>query len=131
MSEQKTWLDRALSVVTDVRSGEGVGALHPRREHLLPSSTFYSVLKIIRDALILTQGGAEIEELFRRGPGTARARVRSRVQRVRRPRVDRMRLISLVTLFFASTSSLFAVLGLSGIQDRGSCSSSGPACSAW
>jgi hypothetical protein len=27
MAEGKTWLDRALSVVTDVRAGEGFGAL--------------------------------------------------------------------------------------------------------
>ena len=51
MVEQKSWLDRALSVFTDVRAGESGSAL------LLAINVFfllafYSVLKIIRDALI-------------------------------------------------------------------------------
>ncbi len=45
MAEQKTWLDRALSVVTDVRAGRRRRRAAPGREHLLPPA-FYSVLKI-------------------------------------------------------------------------------------
>ena len=57
MAEQKSVLDRALSVITDVRAGEGVGALI-LAVNIFSVLTFYSVLKVIRDALILTQGGA-------------------------------------------------------------------------
>ena len=50
-------LDRTLSLFTDVRAGEGVGAL------LLATNVFYllafyQVLKIVRDALILSESGA-------------------------------------------------------------------------
>ena len=114
MSEQKTWLDRALSVVTDVRSGEGVGALI-LAANIFTVLTFYSVLKVIRDALILTQGGAEMKSYSAAGQALlalafvpAYAFVASRV--------DRMRLIALVTLFFALNLLAFAVLGLSGIK---------------
>ena len=114
MSEQKTWLDRALSVVTDVRSGEGLGALI-LAANIFTVLTFYSVLKVIRDALILTQGGAEMKSYSAAGQALlalafvpAYAFIASRV--------DRMRLISLVTLFFALNLLAFAVLGLSGIR---------------
>ena len=53
----KGLLDRTLSLFTDVRAGEGVGAL------LLATNVFYllafyQVLKIVRDALILSESGA-------------------------------------------------------------------------
>ena len=56
-AEHKGLLDRALSLFTDVRAGEGVGAL------LLATNVFYllafyQVLKIVRDALILSESGA-------------------------------------------------------------------------
>ena len=55
-----TRLDRALALFADVRAGEGAGAL------LLATNvfcllTFYSVLKIVREALILSEGRAEVK----------------------------------------------------------------------
>ena len=54
---RKSALDRALSIFADVRAGEGLTAL------LLAANVFYllafySVLKIVRDALILSEAGA-------------------------------------------------------------------------
>ena len=54
---QKTLLERALSIVTEVRAGEGVSAL------LLAANAFYllafyQVLKLVREALILSESGA-------------------------------------------------------------------------
>ena len=73
------------------------------------------MLKVIRDALILTQGGAEMKSYSAAGQALlalafvpAYAFVASRV--------NRMRLISLVTLFFALNLLAFAVLGLSGVR---------------
>jgi hypothetical protein len=56
-TEQKGLTDRALSLFTDVRAGEGVGALLLALNvfYLL---AFYQVLKIVRDALILSESGA-------------------------------------------------------------------------
>jgi len=55
---EKGLLDRALSLFTEVHAGEGLGAL------LLAANVFYllafyQVLKIVRDALILSESGAE------------------------------------------------------------------------
>ena len=56
---KKTWLDRALSLFTDVRAGEGATAL------LMLVNVFlllvcYSVIKTAREPLILLGGGAEV-----------------------------------------------------------------------
>ena len=52
--------DRFLSLFTEVRNGEGIGAL------LLGAYVFvilesYYILKTVREALILSEGGAEIK----------------------------------------------------------------------
>ena len=54
-----SWLDRALSIFTDVRAGEGATAV------LMLANVFlllvcYSVLKTVREPLILLGGGAEV-----------------------------------------------------------------------
>src|SRR5581483_4716487 len=57
--EKKTWLDRTLSLFTDVRAGEGATAF------LMLVNVFlllvcYSVIKTAREPLILLGGGAEV-----------------------------------------------------------------------
>jgi AAA family ATP:ADP antiporter len=114
MVEQKSWLDRALSVFTDVRAGESGSAL------LLAINVFfllafYSVLKIIRDALILSEAGAVAASyssagqallllLFVPAYGAFAARV------------NRLWLVCGVTLFFASNLILFYLAGISGFR---------------
>ena len=56
---RRSWLDRALSVFTEVKAGEGVTAL------LMLANVFlllvcYSILKTVREPLILLGGGAEV-----------------------------------------------------------------------
>src|SRR5919202_5916358 len=56
---ERTWLDRVLSIVTEVRAGEGV------RAGLMLLNIFlllicYSVIKTVREPLILLGGGAEV-----------------------------------------------------------------------
>ena len=110
---RKTWLDRSLSLVTDVRPGEGVSAL------LLAANVFYllafySVLKIVRDALILSEAGAVAASYASAGQALlllgfipAYSAFASRVNRVW--------LISGVTLFFASHLLVFYALGMAGV----------------
>ena len=55
----KSWLDRSLSIFADVRAGEGATAL------LMLANIFlllvcYSVIKTVREPLILLGGGAEV-----------------------------------------------------------------------
>src|SRR5262245_15523827 len=58
-TRQKSWIDRALRPFGDVRSGEGITTL------LMLVNIFlilvcYSVIKIVREPLILLGGGAEM-----------------------------------------------------------------------
>jgi AAA family ATP:ADP antiporter len=111
---KKTALDRALSIFADVRAGEGVSAL------LLAGNVFYllafySVLKIVRDALILSEAGAVAasyasagQALLMLGFVPAYSAFASRVNRVW--------LICGVMLFFASNLLVFALLGIAGVR---------------
>jgi AAA family ATP:ADP antiporter len=111
---RKSFLDRALSIFADVRAGEGVSAL------LLAANVFYllafySVLKIVRDALILSEAGAVAASYASAGQAVlmlafvpAYGAFASRVSRVW--------LICGVTLFFASHLLLFALLGTAGVR---------------
>jgi AAA family ATP:ADP antiporter len=110
---RKSLLDRVLSAFTDVRAGEGVSAI------LLAANVFYllafySVLKVVRDALILDEAGAVAasysnagQALLMLGFVPAYGAFASRVNRVW--------LISGVTLFFASHLLVFAALGTAGV----------------
>jgi len=112
--EHKGRLDRALSLFTDVRAGEGLGAL------LLAANVFYllafyQVLKIVRDALILSESGAEAASYASAGMAAvlflfvpAYGAFASRVNRVW--------LICSVTIFFASHLLIFYALGAAGFR---------------
>ena len=103
----KSVIDRALSLVTDVRAGEGVPAL------LMLVNIFlllvcYSVIKTVREPLILLGGGAEVRSYAAAGqallliafvPAYAWAA----------SRVDRVKLLVGTTLFFIACIELFAV----------------------
>ena len=114
-SPRKSWLDRSLSLVTDVRAGEGVSAL------LLAANVFYllafySVLKIVRDALILSEAGAVAASYAVGRAGAAAARCSFRRTARSRSRVNRVWLICGVTLFFASHLLIFYALGTAGVR---------------
>ena len=111
---QKSVLDRALSIFADVRAGEGLSAvlLAANVFYLL---AFYSVLKIVRDALILSEAGAVAASYASAGQAVlmlgfvpAYGAFASRVNRVW--------LICGVMLFFASNLLIFALLGVAGVR---------------
>ena len=93
-------LDRALSLVTDVRDGEGALAL------LMLVNVFlllvcYSVIKTVREPLILLGGGAELRSYAAAGQAIvliAFVPVYSWLA----SRVDRTKLLVGVTLFFVA-----------------------------
>ena len=110
----KTWLDRTLSLVTDVRAGEGLSALLLAL-NVFTLLGFYYVLKTIRDSLILAEGGAKVASYSAAGQALllvflvpAYGKFASKVSRVR--------LISWVMLFFASHLLVFYSLGVSGVH---------------
>jgi len=111
---QKSVFDRALSIFADVRAGEGLSVvlLAANVFYLL---AFYSVLKIVRDALILSEAGAVAasyasagQALLMLGFVPAYGAFASRVNRVW--------LICGVMLFFASNLLIFALLGVAGVR---------------
>ena len=110
----RTWVDRTLSIFTEVRAGEGVTAL------LLAANvfcllTFYSVLKVVRDALILSESGAVVKSYSAAGQALLLLAVVP-LYGAFASRVNRVRLVCGVTLFFASHLLLFYALGVSGMR---------------
>ena len=105
-TDRKSRLDRVLSLVSDVRAGEGATAI------LLMVNIFlllicYAVIKTVREPLILLGGGAEVrsyaaagQALLLMGFVPAYGWVASRV--------NRMTLIIGVTLFFVACIELFS-----------------------
>ena len=103
----KSWLDRTLSLFTEVHAGEGTTAV------LMLLNIFlllicYSVIKIVREPLILLGGGAEVRSYAAAGQAL--------VLMAYVPfygwfasRVDRVKLLVGVTLFFVTCIELFAL----------------------
>lgn len=59
-ADRRGLLEKALSVVSEVRAGEGLGALLLTLNLFLLLGTYY-VLKTVRETLILVDGGAEVK----------------------------------------------------------------------
>jgi ATP:ADP antiporter, AAA family len=104
------WLERLLSPFADVREGEGRGAVLLALNAFLLLAAYY-VIKPVREALILTGGGAEVKSYSSAGQALlllflipAYGRFASRVSRIS--------LITWVTLFFLSNLILFYALGV-------------------
>jgi AAA family ATP:ADP antiporter len=113
-SAEKGLLDRALSLFTDVRAGEGVSAL------LLAANVFYllafyQILKIVRDALILSESGAVAASYASAGMALALL-VFVPAYSALASRVNRVWLIAIVTIFFASHLLIFYALGSAGVK---------------
>jgi AAA family ATP:ADP antiporter len=110
----KSLLDRTLSVVTEVRAGEGASAL------LLAANAFYllafyQVLKLVREALILSESGAVAASYAAAGMA-AILFVFVPAYGLVAARVSRVKLVCGVTLFFASHLLVFWALGSAGVR---------------
>jgi AAA family ATP:ADP antiporter len=109
----KSPLDRLLSLFTDVRAGEGASALL-MAANIFFILAFYSALKIVRDTLILTEGGAEVKSYSSAGQAVLMLALVP-LYGAFAARVNRLKLVCGVTLFFASHLLIFAALGRSGV----------------
>src|SRR6266498_3020639 len=106
-TDEKTWLDRTLSLFTDVRAGEGLTAL------LMLLNVFlllvcYSVIKTVREPLILLGGGAELRSYTAAGQAVALMGFVPLYSWFA-SRVNRVRLLVGISLFFLVNVELFAV----------------------
>jgi AAA family ATP:ADP antiporter len=111
-TSQPTRLDRFLGAFTDVHAGEGPLAL------LLAANIFlilmaYYVLKVVREAFILSEGSAELKSYMSAGQVVVLALAVPAYGRLV-SKVSRMRLINVVTTFFVGCLALFYVVAQFG-----------------
>jgi AAA family ATP:ADP antiporter len=110
----KGWLERFLSLFSDVRSGEGASAL------LLAANIFlllagYSLMKPARDGLVLTEGGAAVASYSAAGQAVLLMLVVPLYGWLG-TRVVRIKLIAIMMVFFAGTLLLFYLAGQGGAR---------------
>jgi len=103
----KSWLDRSLSLFATVRAGEGATAL------LMLVNIFllllcYSIIKIVREPLILMGGGAEVRSYTAAGQALVLMGFVPLYSWFA-SRVDRAKLLVGVSLFFVINIELFAL----------------------
>jgi AAA family ATP:ADP antiporter len=105
---------RALSLVADVRAGEVVPAL------LLSANVFvllasYYILKTVREALILSEAGAEVKSYSAAGQALLLLGVIPAYSFIA-SKATRSKLITWVTLFFVSNLAIFYFMGSAGFH---------------
>lgn len=106
--ERKLWLDRLLSLVAEVRAREGVTALLLTANLFLLLTSYY-IIKPVREALILTGGGAELKS-YSSGFQAVLLLLLVPAYGAVASKVSRIRLINCVFLFFASNLVIFYLL---------------------
>jgi AAA family ATP:ADP antiporter len=108
-------LEYALGLFAEVHSGEAITALWLTANVFLLLTAYY-LLKVAREPLILdVQGGAEIKSYAAAGQSVLLIFVAAAYGEIA-ARVDRMKLIALVTLFFAANLLVFSALGNAGVS---------------
>lgn len=107
-------LERVLQVVTEVHPGEGVTALLMGLNLFLVLTSYY-MLKTIREALILSEGGAEVKTYSSAGQALLLLLLVPAFGAFA-SRVNRLLLLRGVTLFFVVNVILFFVAGLAHLH---------------
>jgi AAA family ATP:ADP antiporter len=114
LQPQRNLLERLLSVVGDVRPGEGLGAL------ILTFNLFtllgaYYLLKTVRESLILAEGGAEVKAYSSAAQAILLLGVVPFYGWIA-THLNRNRLLRWTTLFFASNLLIFYFAGHTGVR---------------
>jgi AAA family ATP:ADP antiporter len=107
-------IERFLSLFADVRAGEGLGALLLTANVLLLLGSYY-LLKTAREPLILTEGGASVKAYSSAGQA-ALLMLLVPLYGMVGARVNRLKLVVGLTLFFASHLLVFQALGMAGVK---------------
>jgi AAA family ATP:ADP antiporter len=113
-ARRKGPLEKLLSIISDVRPGEGLGALVLTLNLVVLLGSYY-LLKIVRESLILAEGGAEIKAYS----SAAQALILFGVVPLYGwigTKLNRVRLLRFSTLFFASNLLIFFALGRAGVR---------------
>ncbi len=112
--QPKGLLERLLSPLADVHAGEGPGVLLLTLMMFLLLSGYY-LLKTAREVFILSEGGAEVKSYASAGQAVLLL-VLVPVYGAFASRVNRIQLVSWVSLFFAVNIVLFAMAEKAGLQ---------------
>ena len=108
-------LEQLLAHLADIRAGEGVGALLFAFNLFLLLAGYY-LLKTAREALILSQGSAEVKSYSSAGQAVLLLAIVP-LYGVLASRLTRVRLVAGVMLFFASNLAVFIVCGRAGFRE--------------
>lgn len=111
--ETKGLLASVLGLFAEVRPNETVSALILMLNVFLLLTAYY-LLKVVREPLILMGGGAEVKSYASAGQAVLLIFATNAYGWLAR-KVDRIRLITIVTLFFISNLAIFVVLGKAGV----------------
>ncbi len=107
LSQDKSFVERALAPIADVRRGEAASVLLMTLLMFLVLAAYY-LLKTAREIFILTEGGAEVKSYSSAGQALLLLAIVPAYGAFA-SRVKRVRLVTTVTLFFASNLLLFLV----------------------
>ncbi|MCC6292107.1 MAG: translocase [Bryobacterales bacterium] len=110
----RSMLDRLLSPFSRVENGEGAGALLLAANVFLLLGSYY-VLKTVREALILSEAGAEVKSYASAGQA-ALMLLLVPLYSWFGSRVGRLTLVAGSTLFFAAHLAVFFLLGQTGVH---------------
>jgi AAA family ATP:ADP antiporter len=110
----KSLLERTLSLFADVRAGEGVGAVLMAVTVFLLLGGYY-LLKTVREALILTEGGAEVKAYSSAAQALLLLGVVPLYSWLS-SKVGRLPLMATTSTFFAVNLVLFFLAGQSGAR---------------
>ena len=108
-----TLVEKALHVFTTLRPGEGAGVVLMALNAFLILTAYY-LLKTVREALILTQGGAEVKSYSAAAQAALLLFLVPAYSRLT-SRLSRSAAIAAVTLFFAVNLAVFAALDAAAI----------------
>ena len=107
-------IEKFLSLFADVRAGEGAGALVLLANVFLLLGAYY-LLKTAREPLILTEGGAAVKSYSSAGQAALLIFLVP-VYGLIGTKVNRLKLVMGLTLFFATNLVIFQSLGAGGTQ---------------
>jgi ATP:ADP antiporter, AAA family len=112
---KKSWLDKSFGLFTEVHAGEALGAVVLLANIFLLLTGYY-LLKTVREALILAEGGAEVKSYSAAGQALLLLFVVPAFGMLA-ARMERVRLLARVTLFFIANLCIFYWFGMLGFRE--------------
>jgi ATP:ADP antiporter, AAA family len=114
-TSKRNGLERVLSLICDVRPGEGMGALLLCLNLMVLLGSYY-LLKTVRESLILAESGAEVKAYSSAAQAVLLLGIVPLYGWIA-TKLNRVRLLRWTTLFFAFDLLLFYLVGRTGVRE--------------